>query len=202
MLSLLSWDELALFVYDAGQTSVSINNVPFENRRTDALQSHHCRLTRRCHGKSSTGRDCFPCTTVVMDRIPPPPKSLTVSSQLDLEAENARLEATANARQSNGGQTSNAQPAFGYGCNNRLDEELFKLRKEMAGLRQLDMSLLSQLNALRQSILDYKKILNGGDANGDSNGMSVIPPNRSNLEYDDDLTDDEGGESTSETSSH
>lgn len=40
-----------------------------------------------------------------------------------------------------------------------LDAQLALLRKEMVGLRQLDMSLLCQLWSLNESLLDYKHLL-------------------------------------------
>ncbi|XP_023239173.1 protein FAM89A-like isoform X2 [Centruroides sculpturatus] len=41
----------------------------------------------------------------------------------------------------------------------RLDAQLALLRKEMVGLRQLDMSLLCQLWSLNESIQEYKQLL-------------------------------------------
>ncbi|GAB6033690.1 Protein fam89a [Chamberlinius hualienensis] len=40
-----------------------------------------------------------------------------------------------------------------------LDTQLALLRKEMVGLRQLDMSLLCQLWSLNESLLEYKRLL-------------------------------------------
>lgn len=45
------------------------------------------------------------------------------------------------------------------GRSSRLDAQLAVLRKEMVGLRQLDMSLLCQLWSLNESIQEYKQAL-------------------------------------------
>ncbi|RWS07533.1 protein FAM89A-like protein [Dinothrombium tinctorium] len=90
-----------------------------------------------------------------MEKLGPPPKSLTIAVSSIEEKPIAS------------GLLSGQMSTFGYGCNNRLDEQLMKLRREMVGLRQLDMSLLSQLDALRKSILEYKKLLNGESAQSD-----------------------------------
>lgn len=45
------------------------------------------------------------------------------------------------------------------GHSNNLDTQLALLRKEMVGLRQLDMSLLCQLWSLNESIQEYKQLL-------------------------------------------
>jgi len=128
--------------------------------------------------------------------LPPPPKSLTVSSDLDSLTE-----------QTNANLTLPDQPEskFGYGCNNRLDEQLMKLKREMAGLRQLDLSLLSQLNALWQSINEYKSMLNGDEeveVNGhEENGVSNHLVPRSRVGLPDDLSDDESATEESESQS-
>ncbi len=80
-----------------------------------------------------------------MEELPPLPKSLTISAEHSIE-ETVKNDQQFKEQNSNIG-------------NNRLDEKLSILRKEMIGLRQLDMSLLSQLNALQQSIQNYKRIL-------------------------------------------
>lgn len=87
-----------------------------------------------------------------MDHLPPLPKSLTVS------AENSLQESLSSDAHENGSKGNQNEPHFNMG-NNRLDEKLQNLRREMIGLRQLDMSLLSQLNALHQSIQGYKRML-------------------------------------------
>jgi hypothetical protein len=80
-----------------------------------------------------------------MEELPPLPKSLTISAEHSIE-ETVKNDQKFKEQNVNIG-------------NNRLDEKLSILRKEMIGLRQLDMSLLSQLNALQQSIQNYKRIL-------------------------------------------
>lgn len=57
---------------------------------------------------------------------------------------------------SRGGQES-GDPWLGR--TSRLDAQLALLRKEMVGLRQLDMSLLCQLWSLNESIQEYKQAL-------------------------------------------
>lgn len=47
----------------------------------------------------------------------------------------------------------------GHSRTGRLDIQLALLRKEMVGLRQLDMSLLCQLWSLNESIHEYKQLL-------------------------------------------
>lgn len=67
------------------------------------------------------------------------------------------------------------------------------------------MSLLSQLNALKQSILDYKRVLNGESVDYDGQNASVpkIKP-RTNVKLDDyeDLTGDEQDLDDYDTTSH
>ena len=83
--------------------------------------------------------------------LPPLPKSLTVPMDEPKDC-------SANGGHNNDIQPNDANIGKNIG-NNRLDEKLAILRREMIGLRQLDMSLLSQLNALQQSIQNYKQIL-------------------------------------------
>lgn len=83
-----------------------------------------------------------------MECLPPLPKSLTLSAEHSIDE---------TVRNDNKVNEQNVMNNMG---NNRLDQKLSTLRKEMIGLRQLDMSLLSQLNALHHSILNYKTILN------------------------------------------
>ncbi|XP_053205008.1 protein FAM89A-like isoform X2 [Panonychus citri] len=147
-----------------------------------------------------------------MDKIPPPPKSLTSYDQNLNENDNKSTQ-------------GKGRGSFTYGCNNKLDEELMKLRREMVGLRQLDMSLLSQLNALKQSISEYKKALNvivNGDevehyGDGQFNGQyssslvsmdqeNDLPGDEDEIDGDDVITSDDereedGEEENSERSS-
>ncbi|XP_015788022.1 protein FAM89A [Tetranychus urticae] len=118
-----------------------------------------------------------------MDKIPPPPKSLTSNVNNLEKADDKSL------------GTFKGKGSFSYGCNNRLDEELMKLRREMVGLRQFDMSLLSQLNALKQSISEYKKalniIVNGDDiGNYGDNQFNSYSSSRLNMDQENDLPDE------------
>ena len=88
--------------------------------------------------------------------LPPLPKSLSVSVEEPIE----------DCLDTNGHNTEESEKNMG---NNRLDEKLAILRREMIGLRQLDMSLLSQLNALQQSIQNYKQILNFDSTHNQNN---------------------------------
>ncbi|XP_077536655.1 uncharacterized protein LOC144149002 [Haemaphysalis longicornis] len=78
----------------------------------------------------------------------------------------------AEPRPSGGGSSTlgNGRPAGGplpkekqantwSGRSSRLDAQLAVLRKEMVGLRQMDMSLLCQLWSLNESIQEYKQAL-------------------------------------------
>lgn len=77
----------------------------------------------------------------------------------------------AEPRPSGGSSTlGNGRPAAGLppkekqantwsGRSSRLDAQLAVLRKEMVGLRQMDMSLLCQLWSLNESIQEYKQAL-------------------------------------------
>lgn len=57
-----------------------------------------------------------------MDKIPPPPKSLTSNVNSLEKADDKSL------------GSFKGKGSFSYGCNNRLDEELMKLRREMVSL--------------------------------------------------------------------
>ncbi|KAF8793846.1 leucine repeat adapter protein 25-like [Argiope bruennichi] len=60
----------------------------------------------------------------------------------------------------------------------RLDVQLALLRKEMVGLRQLDMSLLCQLWSLNESIHEYKQLLQ------DRMSLSLSPTHASSPGWD------------------
>ncbi|CAN8031331.1 unnamed protein product [Ixodes persulcatus] len=62
-------------------------------------------------------------------------------------------------RGSRGVQQENEDMWAGRSTTTRLDAQLALLRKEMVGLRQLDMSLLCQLWSLNESIQEYKQVL-------------------------------------------
>ncbi|GIY31723.1 leucine repeat adapter protein 25 [Caerostris darwini] len=73
----------------------------------------------------------------------------------------------------------------------RLDVQLALLRKEMVGLRQLDMSLLCQLWSLNESIHEYKQLLQ------DRMSLSLSPTHASSPGWDngiDSPSSDEHGE--------
>ncbi|XP_077522891.1 uncharacterized protein LOC144133579 [Amblyomma americanum] len=63
-----------------------------------------------------------------------------------------------NNRAAPGGMAKDA-PNTWSGRSSRLDAQLAILRKEMVGLRQMDMSLLCQLWSLNESIQEYKQAL-------------------------------------------
>ncbi|UYV82182.1 fam89a [Cordylochernes scorpioides] len=96
--------------------------------------------------------------------LPPLPKSLSgllnFSSSQWKELE--KLHAMRTMIQQDLSRSSSLPPSGGRdlppGCN-RLDIHLALLRKEMVGLRQLDMSLLCQLWSLNESIQEYKQLL-------------------------------------------
>lgn len=75
-----------------------------------------------------------------MDPLPPLPKSLINPQLADLVSTDLDIS-----------------------FSDRLDSHLVNLKQEMAGLRQLDLSLLSQLNALLQSIQDYRRVMDETD---------------------------------------
>ncbi|XP_054706107.1 protein FAM89A-like [Uloborus diversus] len=76
----------------------------------------------------------------------------------------------------------------------RLDVQLALLRKEMVGLRQLDMSLLCQLWSLNESIHEYKQLLQ------DRMSLSLSPSHASSPGWDNGL-DSPSSEEHGETSS-
>ncbi|KAM4620540.1 leucine repeat adapter protein 25 [Polymixia lowei] len=112
-----------------------------------------------------------------LDGLPPLPKGLSGilnssgGSWRDIEkvhSKRARIQADISRAAASGGDAprSRNKPAG-------LDGALALLRKEMVGLRQLDMSLLCQLWSLHESIQEYKgsSLLSEGSYNAD-NGYS------------------------------
>ena len=81
-------------------------------------------------------------------QVPPLPKSLAINSPIGIDQ---ILNQNHQRRDIQVGQLSVG--------NNRIDEKLQKFKQEMIGLRQLDLSLLSQLNILNEKITDYKRML-------------------------------------------
>uniref|UniRef100_A0A6M2DM89 Putative product n=1 Tax=Xenopsylla cheopis TaxID=163159 RepID=A0A6M2DM89_XENCH len=57
-----------------------------------------------------------------------------------------------------------------------LDTQLAVLRREMFGLRQLDLSLLSQLWALNESIQDFRQMLQDQEQDQDDDCGPISPP--------------------------
>jgi len=105
-----------------------------------------------------------------MDRLPPLPKSLTVSLEQQLAEEREqtdkyRYEATTGVRSRSATESEEleCQQQRTDADNEsswRLDEKMRQLRREMTELRRMDLSLLSQLNALRDNIVSYKRTFN------------------------------------------
>ncbi|XP_035214338.1 protein FAM89A-like isoform X2 [Stegodyphus dumicola] len=78
-------------------------------------------------------------------------------------------------------QSDHGSPASdvpGQNRAGRLDVQLALLRKEMVGLRQLDMSLLCQLWSLNESIHEYKQLLQ------DRMSLSLSPSHASSPGWD------------------
>lgn len=66
----------------------------------------------------------------------------------------------------------NLSPQYKIRKTYTLDAQLALLRKEMVGLRQLDMSLLCQLWSLNESLLEYKQLLQERLSHSMSNSSS------------------------------
>ena len=81
-------------------------------------------------------------------QVPPLPKSLAINSPIGIDQ---ILNQNHQKRDIQVDQLSVG--------NSRIDEKLQKFKQEMIGLRQLDLSLLSQLNILNEKITDYKRML-------------------------------------------
>ncbi|KAM9315719.1 protein FAM89A [Gastrophryne carolinensis] len=107
----------------------------------------------------STSHTAIAPMTPCMEGLPPLPKSLSGllnssggSGWRDLErvyAQKSRIQDDLSRGGSSGISRSLPKPP-------NLDAALALLRKEMVGLRQLDMSLLCQLYSLYESIQEYK----------------------------------------------
>lgn len=76
------------------------------------------------------------------------------------------------------GHSSPGSEAPTHSRSGRLDVQLALLRKEMVGLRQLDMSLLCQLWSLNESIHEYKQLLQ------DRMSLSLSPSHASSPGWD------------------
>lgn len=112
----------------------------------------------------------------------------------------------------------NEHTATRVNTESKLDEQFNKVRTEMIGLRQLDMVILSQLNALQQMINEYKKSVGMLTPNtyspsnshrnspalitNHSNNVRIAPITQNNEDQDDgEIGDDESGDSSPSHSS-
>lgn len=127
------------------------------------------------NGSLCGAADCQVGGVFSVEGLPPLPKGLSGilnssgGSWRDIEkvhSKRARIQADI----SRGGGDA---PRCGQGKPGGLDAALALLRKEMVGLRQLDMSLLCQLWSLHESIQEYKgsSFLSEGSFSAD-NGYS------------------------------
>ncbi|XP_058062926.1 uncharacterized protein LOC131212879 [Anopheles bellator] len=96
------------------------------------------------------------------------------------------------------GRKTSPQPAGTTVPTTTLDTQLAILRREMYGLRQLDLSLLSQLWALNESIQEFRTILQEQET------LSPPSPTPSNsdansVSSDDDVDEDESSATTNST---
>ncbi|XP_067009876.1 leucine repeat adapter protein 25 isoform X2 [Anabrus simplex] len=96
--------------------------------------------------------------------LPPLPKSLSGFNLLELAAaSSAPANPTSSSfRQSRAGPSHHGQQPLAAPRPRKstgLDAQLAILRKEMFGLRQLDLSLLSQLWSLNESIQEFRQLL-------------------------------------------
>ncbi|XP_031713294.1 protein FAM89A [Anarrhichthys ocellatus] len=126
------------------------------------------------NGSRCSAADCPVSGVFSVDGLPPLPKGLSGilnssgGSWRDIEkvhSKRARIQADI----SRGG----GDAPRGHGKTGGLDAALALLRKEMVGLRQLDMSLLCQLWSLHEAIQEYKgySLLSGASLGAD-NGSS------------------------------
>jgi hypothetical protein len=81
--------------------------------------------------------------------------------------------------------TSSSSSSISRKTNSSLDNQLAILRREMYGLRQLDLSLLSQLWALNESIQEFRTIIQ------DQENLSPQSPSPSNSDLNSLASDDE-----------
>ncbi|XP_052896945.1 lateral signaling target protein 2 homolog [Anopheles moucheti] len=100
------------------------------------------------------------------------------------------VSSTLSGGSSGGRKTSPQPPGSGPASTSTLDTQLAILRREMYGLRQLDLSLLSQLWALNESIQEFRTMLQEQET------LSPPSPTPSNsdansVSSDDDLDEDD-----------
>ncbi|KAJ8405780.1 hypothetical protein AAFF_G00312170 [Aldrovandia affinis] len=127
-----------------------------ESRRKDSILE---RLKWKMNGFQSSPPECPVGSVCAIEGLPPLPKGLSGilnssgGSWRDIEkvySKKTRIQADiSKSRVSD--SLSRSKPAS-------LDAALAMLRKEMVGLRQLDMSLLCQLWSLYESIQEYKGV--------------------------------------------
>ncbi|XP_040007157.1 protein FAM89A [Xiphias gladius] len=112
------------------------------------------------NGSQCSPADCPVSGVLSLEGLPPLPKGLSGilnssgGSWRDIEKVNSKR-ARIQADISRGGGGGGDAPR-GRGKPGGLDAALALLRKEMVGLRQLDMSLLCQLWSLHEAIQEYK----------------------------------------------
>uniref|UniRef100_A0A453YZS1 Uncharacterized protein n=3 Tax=gambiae species complex TaxID=44542 RepID=A0A453YZS1_ANOGA len=99
---------------------------------------------------------------------------------------------------SSSGRKASPQPGVGPASASTLDTQLAILRREMYGLRQLDLSLLSQLWALNESIQEFRTMLQEQET------LSPPSPSPSNsdansVSSDDDLDEDDSSTTNNST---
>lgn len=109
-----------------------------------------------------------------MHGLPPLPKSLSGFSLLENFNNPPTPVRTTSMRQTSTGHpvyppskvsngTAESPKSSSVGRKSKLDTQLAILRREMYSLRQLDLSLLSQLWSLNESIQDFRQILQDQD---------------------------------------
>lgn len=147
------------------------------------------------NGSRGGPADCPVGGVLSVDGLPPLPRGLSGilnssgGSWRDIEkvhSKRARIQADI----SRGG----GDALRGHGKPGGLDAALALLRKEMVGLRQLDMSLLCQLWSLREAIQEYKgsSLLSEASFSAD-NGYSEDEEEDDEVEEEDDDEEETGG---------
>lgn len=106
-----------------------------------------------------------------MAQVPPLPKSLAINSPIGIDQ---IIHQNHQRRDIQVGQLSVG--------NSRIDEKLQNFKQEMIGLRQLDLSLLSQLNVLNEKIIDYKRMLSEDLRKTENNDNDTLARNQSGID--------------------
>lgn len=141
------------------------------------------------NGVQCSAADCPAGGVFAVEGLPPLPKGLSGilnssgGSWRDIEkvhSKRARIQADI-SRGDGGAPRRHSKPAG-------LDAALALLRKEMVGLRQLDMSLLCQLWSLHEAIQDYKgsSLLSEASYNAD-NGYSDDEEEEGEMEEEEEI---------------